>query len=377
MSLQKELEEKKEALATLKSRIEENDSEAIAEGMSLKEDIEKLTAEIEQNDKKASLINLIGAKSEKGGKETEMNGIEAIKNLDLASLKANRGSVACNIKAYTDIETSVQEAVLDRNVVTGIKPLTIRDLFGAEQISGNAVTYYTLGALEDNSAIGTTVTEGSAKNRIHIGNSAATVALIKKGAYVKESDELLSDNAWLESALRSRYIYEFNKMIEKYLVTTAAGTSGIQTSADGVNADAILKAILAIKGQTGFDANAVIVNPADLYTILTTKDNAGQYQFGGPAFAPYGNGNYGGVAPIWGIPMVASSDVDSGTCLVGAFNLGASVVTKAGEGLRVEVSNSDQDDFIKNLVTVRVEERLVEVVRYPKAIYKLTTAVSG
>ena len=63
--------------------------------------------------------------------------------------------------------------------------------------------------------------------------------------------------------------------------------------------------------------------------------------------------------------------IAAGTVLVGNFRQGASVITKAGSGLRVEMTNSDQNDFIYNRVTVRVEERIALAVRYPKAFYKL------
>ena len=65
--------------------------------------------------------------------------------------------------------------------------------------------------------------------------------------------------------------------------------------------------------------------------------------------------------------VVQSSAVTEGAPIVGAFKTAAAVVTQAGNGQRVEVSNSDQDDFIKNIVTVRIEERLVLAVRVPAA----------
>ena len=72
---------------------------------------------------------------------------------------------------------------------------------------------------------------------------------------------------------------------------------------------------------------------------------------------------------------VASCDaVTKGTAIVGAFKAGASIVTKSGEGFRVEVSNSDDDDFQNNVVTVRLEERLLEAVRVPAAFVKIATA---
>ena len=135
---------------------------------------------------------------------------------------------------------------------------------------------------------------------------------------------------------------------------------------------------MAVAANTGYDADAIIINPADLQTLLLTKDGAngtvGQYLMGGPAYAPYGNGAYGDYLPIWGMKVVASSAVASGTAIVGAFKACASVVIKAGEGFRVEVSNSNEDDFVKNMITVRIEERILEAVRLPGGFAKVYTA---
>ena len=95
---------------------------------------------------------------------------------------------------------------------------------------------------------------------------------------------------------------------------------------------------------------------------------------GGPAYAPYGNGAYGAYLPIWGMKVVATSAIASGTALVGAFKACASIITKAGEGFRVEVANQNEDDFVKNMVTVRIEERLLEAVRLPGGFAKVYTA---
>ena len=134
---------------------------------------------------------------------------------------------------------------------------------------------------------------------------------------------------------------------------------------------------MAVAANTGYDADAIIINPADLQTLLLAKDganNTGQYLMGGPAYAPYGNGAYGDYLPIWGMKVVASSAVASGTAIVGAFKACASVVIKAGEGFRVEVSNSNEDDFVKNMITVRIEERILEAVRLPGGFAKVYTA---
>ena len=54
--------------------------------------------------------------------------------------------------------------------------------------------------------------------------------------------------------------------------------------------------------------------------------------------------------------------------LVGTFRLGAQVFDR--EDANVEVSTEDADNFTKNLVTIRCEERLALAVYRPEAFVK-------
>ena len=364
MTLKEELTAKKNALAELKERIEANEAEAIAEGEKLQAEIETKTAEIEQAEKKTALLNVIG-KSEQ--EETHMEE-KGIKSLNLDYLKANRGAVSTSIKAYNDLEAMGENKIFDydKNPVSLMPALGVRDLFSAEKISGNALTYYVLGTLEG--AFGTT-SEGGAKARVHVPYTPKTVALDKIAGYLKESDEILSDAAFLESAIRGRGVYEFQRAVEVYLVDALMDTSGVQSGQSAISFDNIIKAKQDIFADTGYAPDALLINPADMADLLVAKDGGltGQYLLGGPAYAPYGNGGYNSSPKIWGLNVVESAAVPQGACIVGAFKAGASVVGKNNEGLRVEVSNSDQDDFIKNIITVRIEERLALAVRVPAA----------
>ena len=60
MSLKSELVELKDRLSALKERIEADDQEAINEGVQLKADIESKTAEIEEAEKKAAVLEVLG-----------------------------------------------------------------------------------------------------------------------------------------------------------------------------------------------------------------------------------------------------------------------------------------------------------------------------
>jgi len=55
---------------------------------------------------------------------------------------------------------------------------------------------------------------------------------------------------------------------------------------------------------------------------------------------------------------------------VGAFNIAAQLFRRTG--LHIEMSNSDGDNFTKNLVTIRAEPRAALAVYAPAAFCKCT-----
>ena len=376
--LQCELEEKKAALIALKSDIEAEDEKAIEEGEALAQAISDLTEEIEaiqENAAKAKeLLGKIGTPEEAPAEgETEMN-TEGLKSLDLDYLKSNRGVVSAEIKAATDPVTAPVIPAVSQIIPVADDRLGVRDLLSVEAISGNSLTYFVMGAVEGNAAI---TAEGAEKPQIHPTYTGKTENLKKIAAHLKESDELLNDAPYLESVVRGRGIKAVKDAIEAYLISTILGTSGINVTVNsGISFDNLLKAKMAVLADTGFEPDAVVINPTDLQALLLTKDggNSGQYLMGGPAYAPYGNGAYGAYLPIWGMKVVASSKITAGTAIVGAFKDGASLVSKQDEGFRVEVANQNEDDFVKNMITVRIEERVLEAVRVPGAFAKVYTA---
>lgn len=370
MTKREELTAKQDALIALKERIEADDTEAIEEGVQLKADIETLTAEVEAADKKAGLLETIGTKEEPNQEDNIMN-TEGLKALNLEALKGQRGSTSVELKAQGqgDPVAAPTIPVVSQNVGEINYKLGVREAFGREAISGNTLTYFVMQGVKGTPGAIALDGQGSAKAGITPAYEPVTAALTKIACYIKETDELLSDAPFLESVVRGRGVYEQQKAVEAELVSQLTNTGGINTTYQnaGLNFDNLLKAKCAVEAATGYDADTILINPVDLQTLLLTKDETHQYLMGGPAYAPYGNGAYGAYLPIWGCKVIATNAITQGKAVIGAFKQGAAVVTKANEGLRVEVSNSDQDDFIKNLITVRIEERILLAVRVPSA----------
>lgn len=270
---------------------------------------------------------------------------------------------------------------VDTNLVTGVRRrLTIEDLLGSETISGAAITYFVEGALEGSVA---TVAENGQKPQIHFANpTPVTEALSKVAAFIKESDEIVEDLPWLVSSINGRLVYQLGLFIEDQLLNgNGTGTnltgllnrSGIQTetAADNTdNADALFRAISKVSLNSGFEADGIVINPADYQALRLSKDNNGQY-FGGGFFAgQYGNGGIQEQPPLWGLRTVVTPAIAAGTALVGAFAQSASVIAKGG--ITVETTNSHDDDFTNNRLTIRGERRLALATRRPAGLVKVT-----
>ena len=381
MSKTEELMELKSSLAALEDRIAADDAEAIAEGVKLHGEIEAKEAEIAQDEKKAALLNIIG-KKEQEDSTMEVKTANNIGENFVNHLKSNTIGKRFDVvapayaKAATDTQTSPAAAVdwattFDRNVVTAARTaLVIRDLFGAESISGSTLQYLVEGAIQGAPAV---TAEGAEKPQVHFADpTPVTVALKKIACHLKESDEYINDYPFLASAINGRLLYELGLVEQNTLVSDLLGTSGIQTGTVAANADAaaladtILQAAMDVQNGSGFAADAIVINPADWYTLRVGKHN-GEY---------YGGGYFGAqnIPNLWGIPVCVSTAVSAGTVIVGAFKTCGSVVTHGG--VSVEATNTNEDDFVKNLMTIRAEERLALAVRRPAGFKKLTKASS-
>ena len=374
------LEKLDEAKANLKAMTEnsETKTEDLNEAIKSVEDIQ---AQIDAADKAEELMKSLAHEEvkeadmeEKKMEYTSLGEFVAAKvteaNIDTKQ-KVNFTSPAFKTASAMVIPSGVKPAITtyDANVYGARSELLVSDLFSSEVISNNALTFFVESATVEGGPAYTT--EANEKPMMSFGDpTAVTAALRKIASYMKESEELVHDAPWLASAINDRGLYQHQLAVESYLVSALSGTSGIGTG-NKMTPDGILKAKMTVWKNSGFKPDALLINPDDLYNILIRKDSDGQYYGGGFVTAPYGNGAYEEEPRIWGMKVVPSASVTAGTCYVGAFKAGASVV-RSNEGLRVELATQNEDDFIKNMITVRIEERLVLAVRRPAAFVKIT-----
>ena len=208
--------------------------------------------------------------------------------------------------------------------------------------------------------------------------TGTTLALSKIAAWIKETDEIIYDAPFLASEVQNTLVYQIGKAEDAFVINAVGSTQGIGAETyDGTTvtfADGILASILKVKSDAAYDASVVFVNPSDLYTLLTAKDQNKQYYGGGYFSGAYGNGNYGVPSSIWGVQIVASSEVAQGSALVCAKE--AVKVWKKG-GIDVRLFEQNEDDALYNRVTLLGEERLACAVVDLKGVVLLATEGSG
>lgn len=286
-------------------------------------------------------------------------------------------------RAAADINVSPSNASLvatattyDTNIVEGVREsMGVLNLLGREVITGNTLTFFTEGAMEG--TIANSITEGTAKSKVHFADpTPTTVSLEKVAAYIKESDELIDDYGFLASAINGRLVYELNLKRQGKVIANLLATSGIQTigATTAVTrtavriADEIANAIADVMTYAGRPANAIVMTP-EIWKILRIGKNQTNDYYGGGYFEALHSEN------IWNLPIVLSNQLTANHVVVGAFDTCATLVTKA-EGVTVEAVNTDQDDFIKNLMTIRAEVREKLAVRRPAGFVNITVAAS-
>jgi HK97 family phage major capsid protein len=262
-----------------------------------------------------------------------------------------------------DFRPTVLELLFER--------LTVRDLVAPGSTTSNLVTYPTE---TDFNNFADTVTEAAAKQQSDVIYSTEQEPVQKIAHYMKVTTEMLEDWAQIRSRIDSR-IRLGVKQTEEVQLLSGSGTppdlSGILDRAvqtygltSESNGDAIHKGITKIMKKF-MQPTAMVISPTTWEILALEKDQNDQYFGGGPFTGAYGTNGNGVVGPgrYWGLPVVVTSAISDGTALVGAYRTEAQIFDRTG--LTVTATNTNEDDFIHNLVTVLGEERLAFAVYRP------------
>ncbi len=248
------------------------------------------------------------------------------------------------------------------------RQMTIRDLIAPGTTTSNMVQYVKETGFTNNAA---PVAENTSKPYSDITFAMENASVQTIAHLMKASRQILDDASALASFIDARARYGLMIKEEGQLLYgngTGANLHGIIPQASAYAAPtgaevtteqridrlrlAILQAALAEYPATG-----IVLHPTDWATIELLKDNTGKYIIGNP--------QNGTTPTLWRLPVVSTQSINQNSFLVGAFNLGAQIFDRMD--IEVLVSTENTDDFEKNMVTLRAEERLAFAVYRPEA----------
>lgn len=302
-------------------------------------------------------------------------GAQLIKSAGYKSFtEGNQQKTRIEVKnTLTGSDTNVAPDRKPGIVPGSFQPLTLESLYRSVPTTSNAIEFTKENVFTNSAA---EAAEGSAK-----AESALTWTLVSQPVstvahWIKISRQLAMDNAALAAYVNQRMRYGVDRRVETQLAVgdgVAPNIAGFMKAGNYTAhgyADAalglILKKLVLIRKiigdlqSAGYNPNAIVFNPADWATVeidIFTAGTANIVPFSYDAM---------GRPVLFGVPVVTSVGITADTFAVGDFTSAGTIYNR--EGVVVEMSESDSDNFTKNLITLRAERRLALASEVPAAI---------
>lgn len=271
---------------------------------------------------------------------------------------------------------------IERVIPQGMLPLRMRSLIPQGTTVGSGIVYVRENAQNLQAIV--PVNPGAPKTQPNMAFDVQQDVVTTIPAYLKLPKQYWDDFTMLESWMDTRLLYGLMQAEEAQLLNgngtapNIQGFMGVALAAPAASPlpapgpSALLAAVasgIAWLYQQGYAPTGIVLNANDWGLTLTARDASGQYILGPPALFTPNN-----VMTLWGIPVVISKAMISGNYLVGQFNPFSQIFDRDEAAL--EVADQNEDDFIRDLMTVRAEERLALAIYQPSAFAKGTFLLS-
>ena len=257
----------------------------------------------------------------------------------------------------------------------GERQLRVRDLLPRNRTSQNQVFYISETALTDNAGpqTGLGITKGETTFQITVASE--TVRTLAH--FIQIPLQLLDDIPGLEDYTNGRMMFLLDQEEEDQLLygnNVGQNLNGLITQATAY--DTTLTTDLGVSNVTDIDrlraaiaqvhvaeypTTGIVMHTYNWASIELEKDSQGRYIFAQPQNSA--------TPRMWGLPVVATTGIQSPDFLVGAFQLGAAIWDRQ-EG-NIMISTEDSDNFQKNMATLRAEERIC------LTVYRTASFVQG
>lgn len=259
-------------------------------------------------------------------------------------------------------------------VAPGLRRLTVRDLINWGRTSSNSIEFVRELQFTNNAAPVSENPQGG-KPESNITFEADQAPVVTIAHFIHASKQILADVAMLQSYIDGRLRYGLKLVEEEQLLMG----SGVGLNIDGIYTQAqnFANPGVVVQAETRIDrlrlallqvelseywADGIVLSPLDWAAIELTKTADNAYLFSNPRAQT--------LPGLWGRNVVPTQAMDAGEFLVGAFGGGLAVQGWDREDANVVISLEDRDNFIKNMATIRAEERLALTVYRPSAFVK-------
>lgn len=284
-----------------------------------------------------------------------------ISRKDITSATSTQGS-------NTSVGTSLVPADMQPGIVAPPeRTLTIRDLIAPGRTASNSIEYAQETGFTNNADM---VSEGTTKPKSDITFELRTAPVRTLAHIFKASRQILDDAPALRSYIdaRARYGLRYAEELEllagdgtgqhlRGLITEATAYSPSFSAPIPVQQiDKIRLAMLQVM-LAEFPSTGIVLNPIDWAYIQLLKDSMGRYLIGDPQGVD--------TPRLWNLPVVETQAMAVDKFLVGNFRIAAQIFDRLD--LEILLSTENVDDFEKNMVTIRAEERLALAVYRPEA----------
>ena len=297
-------------------------------------------------------------------------------------VKGSANASSFEIKADMTMAADYTGVVAGETVVGAIKydpsrSQHIRSLIPQGSTDAQTIRFPKESGYSDNAAA---TAQGSALGQSDFDITATSVNVERIGTTMRITEEMLNDSPQLSSYLSARVpgkvlAIEDNEIMngdgsspnldglftDGTAFTTSSGGLFYQAIESANEYDVIVVALNQLS-LLNYQADSILVNPTDLHKIVLLKSTANEY---------LRQQIYTGVQPtIMGIPVTTNTAVPNGKFLVG--NLAQATQLWIRENLAVSFSRENSDNFEKNFVTVKCQERVALTNYQPNAIVQGT-----
>lgn len=340
--------------------------------------LEKISSEgIKMNDRLLELEQKLARRQTNDGERIKSVGETFTDTDDYKSLSSKgRGTARMRLKAVTNITSSTTGtggvgAGIEPTRVPGIvsrpdRPMTIRDLLMPGRTASDSIEFVQESGFQNMAA---PVAEGADKPQSDLSFELKTTPVRTIAHWMRASKQVLADIPLLQSYIDGRLRYGLQYVEEQQILAgdgTGQNLLGLIPQATDFDDDlretgdtkikTLRRAILQVR-LAEYRASGIVLNPIDWADIELETDSNGRYI--------WVNVVEGGQPRMWRLPVVETTAMPAGSFLVGAFDMAAQVFDR--EDAAVEVSTEDGDNFRKNMVTIRGEERVALAVYRPES----------